>query len=159
MKLRYVIFGVALLVVIAIMLFPSVGTRGRGRPPVSRCMSALHQIGLACQMYAEDHSGEFPSNFWAMAPDYGGNPKAYICPASGNTPGDISRVDQWTDFVFIPHLCSSHPSNTVLASCPPNNHDGAGGNILFVDGSVCWYNAQEFTNVLKRGPDRALTKE
>jgi prepilin-type processing-associated H-X9-DG protein len=37
------------------------------------------------------------------------------------------------------HACDKDGGTNVAAASFGGNHDGAGGNILFIDGSVQWY--------------------
>ena len=118
----------------------------------THCMSNLSQIGKALMLYSKEHDGAFPKTIQALT-NFCENPKLYICRSSGHTPGPITNLTDWTDYTYIPNPTT----NMVWAFCPPKNHNGTGGNILFVDGSVCWYDADRFRNVLKNGR-KALTK-
>lgn len=148
-RLGFAILGLALLVALGVMWFPSVGSHSPS--PRRLCGSHLRQIGCACRMYAMDHSGAFPTNLWVLVPDYVGSGELFICPAAGKRPADVPQGEQRTDFVIVPHLITNHPGNVALAFCPPGNHGGAGGHILFVDGSVQWFELADFSNVLERG--------
>jgi prepilin-type processing-associated H-X9-DG protein len=120
----------------------------------THCMCNLMQIGKMVKLYSEEHSGACPASLQDLT-NFCTNPRLYICMSSGHKPGSITNISDWTDYTFIPNS----GTNMVLAFCPPKNHGGKGGNIMFVDGSVCWYSAEPFASVLKNGPGRALTRE
>jgi len=50
---------IAIIAILASILFP-VFSRAREKAREARCMSNLHQIGLALQMYADDYDGLLP---------------------------------------------------------------------------------------------------
>jgi prepilin-type processing-associated H-X9-DG protein len=62
----------------------------------------------------------------------------FVCPASGKTPGDPSKIDEWTDYVLLPIPADADPSACAIAYCRCG-HDGNGNtNILYGDGHVEW---------------------
>jgi len=122
----------------------------RGRARRTSCMSNLQQTGLASRMYQQDHGNSFPHSILGLT-NLLPNPKLFICPGTGNEPGALSNVLDWTDYTFL----LPPGTNMVLAYCSPENHKGEGGNVLFADGSVQWCGPEEFTNILKHGPQGA----
>lgn len=110
----------------------------------TRCMSNLSQIGKACVMYSMDHGEAFPPSFLSLT-NYVSVPKLFICRGSGNKPGPIETVDQWTDYILVTNVSAGSDSDLVLAYCKPGNHqDRDGVNVLFVDGSVTWVKTEDF---------------
>jgi prepilin-type processing-associated H-X9-DG protein len=127
----------------------------RIRPHASDgCASSLSQFGKLFQMYAMDHDGAYPSS-WQNAYDYlvswekNANPKMFVCRRSGQQPGPTNQVDSWCNFLIVPGLTTNSPKTLVHACCRPEHHNGKGANVLFTDGSVCWYQAEEFHKLLK----------
>lgn len=106
------------------------------------CANNLKQIGLGIKMYAADHGKAYPPGFVDAGEYLAHQPKLFICRESGNEHGPFETVDEWSDYVYMSGLTESSPEDAVLAYCDPRNHDGDGGNILFVDGHVEWFNAK-----------------
>lgn len=87
---------VELLVVIAVILIlawflqPSDGNSARDHSISIRCVANLHDIGLACQLYAQDYGGAFPfaagaddsnDHFYLLYPKYLTTRVIFVCPA------------------------------------------------------------------------------
>jgi prepilin-type processing-associated H-X9-DG protein len=108
-----------------------------------RCQANLHYFWVELHMYGPGQSASFPPSLQAMFLD-SHIPSLYICPASGHHPGVTNHVELWTDYAYVSGLDDSAPTGCVLAFCPPENHQGEGANVLFVDGKVRWYSVEEF---------------
>ncbi len=115
------------------------------------CMNNLIMIGKARMMYAMDHTNGVP-DLLAIT-NYAANPRLFICPSSGHNPGPLPSLRQWSDYVMASGLGTVTPPHAAVAFCPPENHDGKGGNILFDDGSVQWFDAKEFWKEVKPQPE------
>ena len=48
-------------------------------------------------------------------------------------------LNERTDYIYVTGLSEATPPEQVLVYCPPENHGGRGGNILFCDGHVEWF--------------------
>ena len=143
--IRFLCGSFLLLIVFGVLIpFPPGRTRERARRTL--CMTKLAEMARSTMLFQEKHTNHFPQSVRDLTP-FLTDPAAYICPSSGNKSGDLADVNSWTDYVYI----SPPGTNQVLAYCPPGNHKGKGGNIAFADGSVRWYGAEEFTNVLRHG--------
>ena len=108
-----------------------------------RCQANLHELWTAAKLYGPYQVESFPPTLQVMF-KISAYPSIYICPATGHHPGDTNHVDLWTDYVYVSGLKESDPPSCVLAFCPPENHQGKGANVLFVDGKVRWYSVEEF---------------
>ena len=109
-------------------------------------MQNLSQIGKACVMFSMDHDEAMPSSFREIT-DLLPEATRFICPRSGHKPGPLHLVDQWSDYVLVTNVTAGSSSELVLAYCKPENHGGVGCNVLFVDGSVCWFQAEDFRTI------------
>ena len=76
---------IELLVILAIiailigLLLPAL-RKTRCCPYMRRCRSSLRQIGLACQLYADDNNEAFPDSLDMLVPDYLPDRKLLVCP-------------------------------------------------------------------------------
>jgi prepilin-type processing-associated H-X9-DG protein len=151
-KIGY-IFATLIILGVAVWWIASSIDEAKRRPTRLICANNLHQIGRAAELYESDHTNKMQS-FQALKDTNGvfyiNQPKLFICPHSGNKPGELSNVDKWTDYKVISGLTTASPPEAVVAFCPPQNHGGKGGNILYNDGSVIWANATDFWKLVKQ---------
>jgi len=108
------------------------------------CNYALREIGFLCREHAAAHGGHFP-NTWAElnVPDEDETNlvKLLRCPSTGHEVGAWSQIDLWSDYRLLPGRTTNDPPNRILAIEPLANHQSAGANVLFVDGSTQWWPA------------------
>ncbi len=135
----------ALFVILAILagMCPCSFSCSKERARRSKCTANLSQIGKALKMCSMDHADRFPATFLELTNYVGSFPKLFICPSSDHRVGAMTNVNEWTDYAYVSGLTEADPSDGVSAFCPPENHDGDGGNVLFVDGSVQWVAASD----------------
>jgi prepilin-type processing-associated H-X9-DG protein len=124
----------------------------RDRARRVHCMNNLRQIALATIAFRDDHTNAFPQSLLNLTNAFP-YPQGYVCKSTKHVPGNLADVTKWTDYHFI----SPPGSNNVLAYCPPENHKGKGGNIVYADASVQWCTPEEFTNALEHGRRGAPT--
>lgn len=147
------ILGVTAFVVVLGLVLVALAMR-QGFKGLARmdCGHSLVQIGVRCREYAAAHNGNFPST-WAQLNLVGEDAnwaKLLRCPSTGHEVGDWARVDLWADYRLIPGRTTNDPPGTVPAIEPLANHEGTGGNVLFVDGRGQWWSA---SRILRTGKE------
>ena len=126
----------AVIVAVLIGLCPTSCGISVERARRTMCVGNLRQLGVAVSMYTLDHTNA-PPDMGALA-NYVQDPAVFVCPLTRHSPGSLSRVNQWTDYVLAHGYSTISSTDTVMMYCPPRNHGGSGGSILFVDGHVEW---------------------
>jgi prepilin-type N-terminal cleavage/methylation domain-containing protein/prepilin-type processing-associated H-X9-DG protein len=163
---------IAIIGILAALLLPAIA-QARERARRIGCANNLKQIGLGIKMYAGDHREQFPASVKGASRYLAGQGKLFACPSdSARTPtndiGDMTadnnsysyRVYE-TDSSALRMSESSQPNQLLM--CDKNgtgtlptsdvegsdawggNHKYNGGNIMFVDGHVEWYNTFDAT--------------
>jgi hypothetical protein len=104
-------------------------------------MNNIRQIGIALQLYAEDHGGSLPSAFSALAPGY-------------IAADDLSRLkyrppgsQQESEWLYFPRpLLRDVPDDAILAASPaPERHKGSLQRIVLRgDRTVVWLPDSDF---------------
>ena len=107
------------------------------------CKSNLKHMSMAALLYAHDHDDVWARNVNQLLP-YVGTPKTLVCPATQHEPGEVEYAAEWTDYVFIADVNMNADSPEILAYCPPANHDGKLGIVVFSDGHVERLKTEEF---------------
>ena len=128
------------------LLLPAMNrpTGCRRRP---KCKSSLRNIGLGCQLYADENDGAFPDSLMQLVPKYIDNPKIFSCPSSPSNWEDFNSgnvTEYSSSYRLIPGMRADMPSTFILAYDKAQNHGGVGGNAVFVDGHVEWLRSGEF---------------
>jgi len=121
------------------------------------CTRNLMRIWQALREYARDHQGYLPPagkwprqfegelNLHALFPRYLADPKLFLCPSRGYD--DWSRIGACTSYCYRPgkHALNDAPNKAIVADLLPGwfdedaaSHGGAGGHVLFVDGTIAW---------------------
>ncbi len=87
---------------------------------LKRCVSNLKQLATACEMYATDHVGRYPTSLSKLTEGYeGGYLKTILpCPAAGADTYSVSYSVTTNPDVFTIY-CSGH--HHELAGIPENN--------------------------------------
>lgn len=117
------------------------------KAPRTHCMSNLSQIGKALVMYSMDNTETYPETFQGLT-NTANAPKLFICPKSGHLAGDMTHIQEWTDYAYVSGLKASDLPDCVVAFCSPANHQDQGGNVLFNDMSVRWLTKKDFDALL-----------
>ena len=57
-------------------------------------------------------------------------PELFVCPATGHKPGAIKSVSEWSDYIYVGKM-ADYMIGAALVICPPENHGGKYGYVLF----------------------------
>ncbi len=113
-----------------------------------RCQQNLRHLDKALALYSIDHEGTYPPTLKSLIPQYVDSTSLFICPVSGHSVGNLSNVNEWTDYTYYPPSTKDPTPKTILAYCDPTNHP-SWGTILFFDGIVETYEGKQFREILK----------
>jgi hypothetical protein len=98
------------------------------------CGANLHQIRLALEVYAQEHSGSFPDSLSQLSTN-DVSPPLFLCPATDSSPGAMSDVDKWTSYKYTPGLNKSATPETPIVVC---THHKGGTLSVTIAGSQAW---------------------
>jgi prepilin-type processing-associated H-X9-DG protein len=143
--------AIAVVVLLGVVLGALVMRQGFKGLARMDCGHSLVQIGVRCREYAAAHNGSFPST-WIQLNLVGEDAnwaQLLRCPSTRHEVGEWAQVDFWADYRLIQGRTTNDPPGTVLAIEPLANHEGTGGNVLFVDGSGQWWPASRILRTRK----------
>ena len=128
----------------------------------TQCRSQLCNVDLALQTYDYPAYSNYPPTLAAFRP---GSMMALglVCPEAtpfprskyrggGLTDEDLghtlAEMDKWTDYIYVSGLTPSSGTGIPMVICPPINHGGKGGNVLFTEHSVQWMPPPEIDRLI-----------
>ena len=133
---------IAIIGVLAAMLVPIL-SHAREKSRRINCASNLRQLGIALQLYAEDHDGSFPDEISGLiVENYISESKIFSCPSDGPPPVDGSKDN---DYAYLGSGNDNRMSGLegfMLAADKDFGtnenrfHTGNFYNILYMDGHV-----------------------
>ncbi len=113
----------------------------------TKCINNLRQIVNASLLHAAINEETFPSTLQQLT-EHIDDPNTFQLPCSKSQPGELSKVDQWSGYTFIPNRSMMDPRDTILAYCSPDCWGGKGGHIAYLGGNVSWHSAEEFYDLV-----------
>jgi prepilin-type processing-associated H-X9-DG protein len=151
---RWVGYGALAIVLVLLVMILATPSRSRSREAAYRaiCASHLHQLGLAIQLYRQDHGVQYPATLAAAVAAGGLSSWTVVCPASGDVAADLPPTWPTTRQVTTALAVPGHesylyrgagwtdptvPTDAVLAYEPVADH-GDGANFLLADCSVAF---------------------
>jgi prepilin-type processing-associated H-X9-DG protein len=134
------------------VLLPSL-SRARELAKRTVCAANLRGMGQACHIYANDHDDQFPPDLATLVKENMTTPLMHVCPSSGDTEGEATAALQGGPGTLRYHYIAGQrgagdPQN-VLVYEDLDNHNGEGGNILFLDGHVEFRKPPEFKQAIQ----------
>lgn len=156
--------GAALLVGGIAVLLPSL-CKSRESANRAKCVSNLHQIGLAILLYANDHAGAYPDSFATLIQNEQITPAVFVCPSSndeaatGDTQAamltDLAKPNHCS-YVYLGNGMNSGTVKDDALICyePPENHQQEGMNMLFGDGHAEWFDLKTAQAMIAKATTR-----
>jgi hypothetical protein len=99
----------------------------------------------------------FPKGFDELRSSVNSN--LFVCPAGGAKPGPMREAGQWTDYIYIGNLTEGALMHVALVISPPENHEGNYGYVLFTDGVVSRFSADQVRQLIMDPFKMATTRE
>ena len=146
--IRLALAGLVLIGLPIALLLPYPG-RDRGLHPRWRCQSNLHQLDLALAAHCYPPVNFYPTNLNELCLN-NVSPRLFVCPGSGNEPGDMTNVMEWTDYIYLAGASPATEAGVPIAVCPPENHEDEGSCYLDSDHGVKWVPKEHFNALLVR---------
>lgn len=146
---------VALGLWLGLWLPPLNAMRGGGQTPQTFCSVSLKQIGLACEMYANEYAGAYPPDFVTLAKgNYLDLYKVYVCPATKHKPAESPEPfagKQYESYAYFGAGLKKRDATaeTIIAADQPGNHKDSFA-ILFADGHVQRYTGTSFAEIIQQ---------
>jgi prepilin-type processing-associated H-X9-DG protein len=123
-----------------------------------KCASNERQVGQALALFAAANNGRFPDTLEEALIAQDITPEVFCCPSSNDekAPGataqeqaaNLSKRGHNSYTYLGKGLTTQSPAQTPLLYEILSNHDNDGANVLFVDGSVEWFNKKGLPTVL-----------
>ena len=99
------------------------------------CMTNMMAIYFEVR-YWNFNGASFPPSLASLADT---NPPAnFVCPSSGHAPGSMTNVENWTDYIYLSgtHMDNSELLDVATIICPPENHGGQFGHVVWGGGWI-----------------------
>ncbi len=125
------------------ILLPSL-SRARELAKRAVCAANMRGIGQSLMIYANNNAGEFPPNTQLLIDVGLCTPKVFQCPSEGIDP------EAGSDFQYIAGLNPRSPGDWIVLCEDPANHNGEGGNLLYVDMHVEFIKEPAYNTELER---------
>lgn len=160
---------IAIIAILAAMLLPAL-SQARESARRTTCLNNLKQLGLAINMYLQDHDEGFPNVFsWEDEISKYASEGIFSCPSEKSAENGYAINSNVTNQKFsgishsstFPLLFDRNVASLSYEGCPPDNpanfyydfcsdRHTKGTNFLFLDGRAAWISNPEnaSTNIL-----------
>jgi hypothetical protein len=153
-----VVAGVVGMIVVGLALAATLGVpKSYERWNRDGCATNLTQIHAALQSYSQSHAGKIPDGLDQLLNEI--DASAFVCPSSPDekAPGATTREvganvrrAQHCSYVYVGGgMTWPASAAAIIAFEDLENHEGEGMHILFGDGVVKWYSAEEAEYLLR----------
>ena len=147
-KRRVILFG------ILVVMLVSGGFWVYRQLLATRCHAHVCMIADAISLYCMDHGDNLPARMSEL--NGYANPSIFVCPSTGSKPGQMTNVDDWMDYVYLPWGSRTNtPPDYPMLYDRRIRHPGRMINIVYVDcGTVEGdKNAKELKQFAAEHPD------
>lgn len=103
----------------------------------SQCNSSLGCIDLSLGSYCYPPVNNYPPSLADLSHTTV-TPLTFACPWARTEPQSLDNLDAWSDRMYLAGLNPATPPGVPVVVCPPINHDGRGGNVLFSEHTRRW---------------------
>jgi hypothetical protein len=135
----------ATLLVAGAFFIVDVAPRG-GESHRAWCAKNLRQIGLACLVYANEHSNQYPDSLGVVLRDEDIVSDVFVCPDTTDTRARGATTQAMVanltagghlSYIYVGKgLTSAASATAILAYEPLANHKGEGSEVLYADGHL-----------------------
>jgi hypothetical protein len=129
-----VVCGTCCIVSFFLFLFACVSGSGDQKSLDTVCEKNLRAIGLLIRLSAPT-SPNYPQTFSDLELDTT-NINLFICPVTGHKPGNIKKVDEWTDYIYVGGLTQIQDPKVAMLISPSENYNNKKGYILYFSGEL-----------------------
>ncbi len=95
------------------------------------CTINLEELAIACKTYAHDHDSVFPDTIQTLLDSDYITRQTLVCP---NLDEQVANIND--SYVYIPGQINDSYYKNILAYEKPNNHNGEGGTVVYIDGNA-----------------------
>jgi hypothetical protein len=85
------------------------------------------------------------------------NSTLFVCPATSRKPGEMTNVNEWTDYIYLGNLPEIFSIDVPVLICPPENHGGKVAIACFIDGRIRHISKEEIAAYLEKKPEMEVT--
>lgn len=137
--------------VLLISIFLPSLSRARELAKRAVCSANMRGIGQSLMIYSRNNAGEFPPNTQLLIDAGLCLPKAFQCPSEGNL------LEAVSDYDYVVGLNPRSPGDWMVLTEDPANHNGEGGNLLYIDMHVEFIKEPAYNTELER-VNRAMSE-
>jgi len=122
-----------------------------------RRMSDLMEIRIACFTYAEDHAGQFPTD-WQGVLSYSNQTMLHIYRRTSVNESIFLCPTRWADYQYFGGMSTASPPESILFYPVRRRPSATGSRALLVDCSVPWLSNAELSNRLEMTSSRSRVR-
>ena len=115
------------------------------------CLTNLTEVWWLLHRWVGE-GDTFPPHLGSLA-GYTTNRNLFSCPAvrrNERLVGSLTNVDEWTDYIYVANQRDVPPLDVPILICPPENHDGQNGCVVWKWGGVQCLSADRIRALVAR---------